>query len=56
MKDTAGQEKFHALAPIYYRDAEGNEIVCSVFFFNVFFLGAVLVYDITHKESFEKVN
>ena len=22
-KDTAGQEKFHALAPIYYRDAEG---------------------------------
>jgi len=37
--DTAGQEKFSALAPIYYRDAEG----------------AVLVYDITMKESFPKV-
>ena len=23
-KDTAGQEKFSALAPIYYRDAEGK--------------------------------
>jgi small GTP-binding protein len=38
--DTAGQEKFSAVAPIYYRDAEG----------------AVLVYDITMKESFPKVN
>jgi Ras-related protein Rab-21 len=39
MKDTAGQEKFHAMAPLYYRDA----------------LGAVLVYDVTFKESFLKV-
>ncbi|ODN01915.1 Ras-related protein Rab-21 [Orchesella cincta] len=37
--DTAGQERFHALGPIYYRDANG----------------AILVYDITDKDSFEKV-
>ena len=37
--DTAGQEKYHALGPIYYRDAHG----------------AVLVYDITDKDSFSKV-
>ena len=37
--DTAGQEKYNALGPIYYRDAQG----------------AVLVYDITDKESFSKV-
>ena len=37
--DTAGQEKYHALGPIYYREAHG----------------AVLVYDITDKESFNKV-
>eukprot|EP00825_Cyclidium_porcatum_P040837 TRINITY_DN5250_c0_g1_i2.p1 TRINITY_DN5250_c0_g1~~TRINITY_DN5250_c0_g1_i2.p1 ORF type:complete len:217 (-),score=40.32 TRINITY_DN5250_c0_g1_i2:275-925(-) len=37
--DTAGQEKFHALAPMYYKDA----------------VGAIIVYDITFKESFEKV-
>merc|ERR1719428_2297134 len=37
--DTAGQERFHALAPIYYRDADG----------------AVLVYDITEQQSFERV-
>nr|AEE62138.1 unknown [Dendroctonus ponderosae] len=33
--DTAGQEKFHALGPIYYRSANG----------------AVLVYDITEGEN-----
>jgi Ras-related protein Rab-21 len=38
--DTAGQEIFNAIAPMYYRDADG----------------AVLVYDITIKESFDKVN
>jgi GTPase SAR1 family protein len=38
-KDTAGQEKFHALTPLYYRDA----------------LGAIIVYDITFKESFDRV-
>ena len=37
--DTAGQERFHALGPIYYRDADG----------------ALLVYDITDAESFQKV-
>ncbi|KAI1707697.1 ras family domain-containing protein [Ditylenchus destructor] len=37
--DTAGQEKFHALGPIYYRDSQG----------------AILVYDITDARSFERV-
>ncbi|XP_061617768.1 ras-related protein Rab-21 [Phyllopteryx taeniolatus] len=37
--DTAGQERFHALGPIYYRDSNG----------------AVLVYDITDEDSFQKV-
>jgi len=37
--DTAGQEKFHALGPIYYRESNG----------------AVLVYDITDQDSFQKV-
>eukprot|EP00730_Choanoeca_flexa_P013071 TRINITY_DN4939_c0_g1_i1.p1 TRINITY_DN4939_c0_g1~~TRINITY_DN4939_c0_g1_i1.p1 ORF type:complete len:200 (+),score=44.14 TRINITY_DN4939_c0_g1_i1:117-716(+) len=37
--DTAGQERFHALGPIYYRDSQG----------------AVLVYDITDQDSFQKV-
>ncbi|KAL0207625.1 hypothetical protein P9112_012253 [Eukaryota sp. TZLM1-RC] len=36
--DTAGQERFHALGPIYYRDADG----------------ALLVFDITDLDSFEK--
>eukprot|EP01111_Echinosteliopsis_oligospora_P017905 TRINITY_DN794_c1_g1_i1.p1 TRINITY_DN794_c1_g1~~TRINITY_DN794_c1_g1_i1.p1 ORF type:complete len:212 (-),score=55.47 TRINITY_DN794_c1_g1_i1:32-667(-) len=37
--DTAGQERFHALGPIYYRDSNG----------------ALLVYDITDRDSFIKV-
>jgi Ras-related protein Rab-21 len=37
--DTAGQEKFHSLAPIYYRDADI----------------AIIVYDVTDLTSFEKV-
>ena len=37
--DTAGQERFHALGPIYYRDANG----------------AILIYDITDADSFQKV-
>ncbi|XP_050301247.1 ras-related protein Rab-21 [Anthonomus grandis grandis] len=36
--DTAGQEQFHALGPIYYRSSNG----------------AVLVYDITNLDSFQK--
>ncbi|XP_022667417.1 ras-related protein Rab-21-like [Varroa destructor] len=37
--DTAGQEIFHALGPIYYRDSNG----------------ALLVYDLTDEDSFRKV-
>ena len=37
--DTAGQEQYHSLAPIYYRDSHG----------------AILVYDITDDDSFTKV-
>lgn len=37
--DTAGQEKYHALGPIYYRDSHG----------------ALLVYDVTDEDSFAKV-
>lgn len=37
--DTAGQERFHSLGPIYYRNANG----------------AILVYDITDRPSFERV-
>jgi GTPase SAR1 family protein len=35
-QDTAGQEEYNSLAPIYYRDA----------------VGAIIAYDITSKESF----
>jgi GTPase SAR1 family protein len=38
-QDTAGQEEYNSLAPIYYKDASG----------------AVIVYDITSVESFDKV-
>ena len=37
--DTAGQEKYQALTPIYYRDSQG----------------AILVYDVTQPQSFERV-
>lgn len=37
--DTAGQEKYHSLAPMYYRGAAA----------------AVLVYDMTKRASFEKL-
>ena len=37
--DTAGQEEYHALNSVYYRDA----------------VGAILVYDITDRDSFDKV-
>ncbi|KAI9216042.1 ras family-domain-containing protein [Blastocladiella britannica] len=36
--DTAGQERFHSLAPMYYRNA----------------LAAIVVYDVTSAQSFEK--
>lgn len=38
--DTAGQEKYHALGPIYYRGSNG----------------VLLVFDITDRKSFEKVS
>lgn len=38
--DTAGQEKYHALSPIYYRGSNG----------------AFLVYDITDVDSFQRVS
>ncbi|KAF4679154.1 hypothetical protein FOZ60_015404, partial [Perkinsus olseni] len=37
--DTGGQERFRAMAPLYYRDAAG----------------AVVVYDVGSRESFESV-
>ncbi|XP_070490695.1 ras-related protein Rab-21 [Chironomus tepperi] len=37
--DTAGQEMFHSLGPIYYRNSQG----------------AILVYDISSADSFEKI-
>ncbi|XP_055598658.1 ras-related protein Rab-18-B-like [Uranotaenia lowii] len=37
--DTAGQERFRTLTPSYYRDAQG----------------AILVYDVTKKDSFQKL-
>lgn len=39
IEDTAGQEEYNSLAPIYYKDA----------------VGAIIVYDITSRESFDKV-
>ena len=36
--DTAGEEKYHALAPIFYRGADG----------------AIIIYDCTRKETFER--
>lgn len=39
IQDTAGQEKYNAIAPVYYREA----------------LGAIIAYEITSRESFEKV-
>jgi len=38
--DTAGQERFHSLAPMYYRGAQA----------------AIVVYDITNRNSFEKAS
>ena len=36
--DTAGEEKYHALAPIFYRGADG----------------AIIIYDCTRRETFER--
>ena len=47
--DTAGQEQYHALGPVYYRDAG---IVC----FSLFILdAAILVFDVTLPDTFEMV-
>lgn len=37
--DTAGEEKYHALAPLYYRDADG----------------VLLVFDMTNSNSFNNI-
>lgn len=39
IKDTAGQEKFHSITSIYYKEANG----------------ALIVYDICDQESFQKL-
>ena len=36
--DTAGEEKYHALAPIFYRGAQG----------------AVIIFDVTNRETFKR--
>ena len=36
--DTAGEEKYHALAPIFYRGAQG----------------AVIIFDVTNRETFQR--
>ena len=36
--DTAGEEKYHALAPIFYRGAQG----------------AVIIFDVTNRETFNR--
>jgi 3-deoxy-D-manno-octulosonic-acid transferase len=33
LQDTAGQERFHALGPIYYRDADGSKLQTLELFF-----------------------
>ena len=59
--DTAGQEKFHALGPIYYRDANGlpqaHATMPPTFFSTLGggTTGAILVYDITDRSSFDRV-
>ncbi len=47
--DTAGQERYHALNANYYRGAEGN------FYKDLTYAGALIVYDITDLDSFNKV-
>ena len=48
--DTAGQEKFHALGPIYYRGATGMLALLIISF-----LAAILVFDVTDRASFDRV-
>lgn len=46
--DTAGQERYHALNKVYYQGADGNPVKTHS-------LGALIVYDITDLESWNKV-
>ncbi len=39
IKDTAGEEKYHALTPMYYRDADG----------------VILVFDLTNADTFNTI-
>ena len=63
-QDTAGQERFHALGPIYYRDADGMPSLRSIKNSNAsktqpcflsLFAAALLVFDITDADSFLRV-
>lgn len=52
-QDTAGQERFRALGPIYYRDRRAHMLIGDDS--RPLSNGAVLVYDITDADSFERV-
>ena len=51
-KDTAGQETYHALGPIYYRDAHGSFRDIPHMLIPI---GALLVYDITDEDSYLRI-
>ncbi|RWW20149.1 hypothetical protein GW17_00015754, partial [Ensete ventricosum] len=56
--DTAGQERFHALGPIYYRDADGMYLIntnTSLYVSLLVNAAALLVYDITDTDTFLRV-
>lgn len=42
LQDTAGQEKFHALGPIYYRDADGPHLKLHLY---IIFFSVISVFD-----------
>lgn len=46
--DTAGQEIHHSLNKIYYRGAHGRFLLIN-------YLGALIVYDITDVDSFDRM-
>jgi GTPase SAR1 family protein len=50
--DTAGQEQHHCLNTVYYRGAQGKSLNLKT----KTFLGALIVYDITDVDSFQKMS
>lgn len=48
--DTAGQEQYHALGPVYYRDA--GKVCFSLLIIDA----AILVFDVTLPDTFEMVS